>query len=75
MLILDDLLGLAGKGFFGIFKKINDMAEDEFYSEEKIQEQILELQQLLDSREISRQDYEKKEAELLERLTLARERR
>ena len=75
MLIIDDLLGLAGKGFFGIFTKIHDMAMDELYNEEKIQEQILTLQQLLDSGEISRQDYEKKEAELLERLMIARGRR
>ena len=75
MLIIDDLLGLAGKGFFGIFTKIHDMAMDELYNEEKIQEQILELQQLYDAGEIGKKDYEKKEAELLERLTAARERR
>lgn len=75
MLIVDDLLGLAVKGYFGIFKKIHDMAVDEFYSEEKIQEQILTLQQLYDAGEIGRQEYEKKEAGLLERLTAAHERR
>lgn len=75
MLIIDDLLGLAGKGFFGIFTKIHDMAMDELYNEEKIQEQILELQQLYDAGEIGKEEYEKKEEELLERLTLARERR
>lgn len=75
MLILDDLLGLAGKGFVGIFTKINDMVEDELYNEEKIQEQILTLQMLYDAGEIGKEEYEKKEAELLERLNLARERR
>ena len=75
MLIIDDLLALAGKGFVGIFTKIHDMAEDELYNEEKIQEQILTLQQLYDAEEIGKEDYEKKEAELLERLTAARERR
>ena len=75
MLIIDDLLSLPVKGFFGIFTKIHEMAVDEFYSEEKIQEQVLELQQLYDAGEIERKDYEKKEAELLERLTAARERR
>jgi len=74
MLIIDDLLGLAGKGFVGIFTKIHDMAMDEFYGEEKIQEQILTLQQLYDAEEIDKEDYEKKEAELLERLTAARDR-
>lgn len=75
MLIIDDLLGLAGKGFFGIFTKIHEMAEDELYNKEKIQEQILELQQLYDAGEMNKKDYETKEAELLERLTTARERR
>ena len=75
MLLIDDLLGLAGKGFVGIFKKIHEMAEDELYNEEKIQEQILTLQLLYDAGEIKKEDYEKKEAELLERLTAARERR
>lgn len=75
MLLIDDLLSLAGKGFFGIFTKINDMAVDEFYSEEKIQEQILTLQQLYDAGEIGKEEYEKKEAVFLERLTAARERR
>ncbi len=75
MLLIDDLLGLAGKGFVGIFTKIHEMVEDELYNEEKIQEQILTLQQLYDAGEIGKEDYEKKEAELLERLTAARERR
>lgn len=75
MLIIDDLLGLAGKGFIGIFTKIHEMAEDEFYSEEKIQERILELQQLYDAGEIGKEEYGKKEAVFLERLTAARERR
>lgn len=75
MLLIDDLLGLAGKGFVGIFTKIHELVEDELYNEEKIQEQILTLQLLYDAGEIKREDYEKKEAELLERLNLARERR
>lgn len=73
MLIIDDLLALPVKGFFGLFKKIHDMAMDELYNEEKIQEQILELQQFYEASEISKKEYEKKEAELLERLTIARE--
>lgn len=74
MLLIDDLLGLVGKGFVGIFTKINDMAEDELYNKDKIQEQILTLQQLYDAGEIGKEDYEKKEAVLLERLTVARDR-
>ena len=75
MLLIDDLLGLAGKGFIGIFMKVRDMAEDELYDEGGIQEQILESQQLLDAGEISKEEYDKKETDLLERLTTAHERR
>lgn len=74
MLLVDDLLSLAGKGFVGIFTKIHEMTEDELYNKEKIQEQILILQQLYDAGEIGKEEYEKKEAVFLERLTAARER-
>lgn len=75
VLVIDDLLGLAVKGYFGIFKKIHDMAEDEIYSEDKIQEQLLALQELYEAGEISEKAYGQKEAELLQRLTVAHERR
>lgn len=74
MLILDDLLALSVKGFFGIFKKIHEMAEDELYSEDKIQEQLLGLQELYSAGEIEKHEFEQKETELLERLEAARER-
>ena len=67
MFLIDDLLIFAAK-------KINAMVVDEFYNEEKIQEQILELQQLYDAGEMGKEEYEKKEAAFLERLTAARER-
>lgn len=68
MLVVDDLLGLAIKGYFGIFKKIHDMAMDELYNPEKIQEQLLNLQQLYEAGEISKKQYQKQENELLNRL-------
>lgn len=73
MLILDDLLALSVKGFFGIFTKIHDMAEEELYSEDKIQEELLRLSQLYESDQITKEEYQKKEAEVLERLTAVRE--
>lgn len=75
MLIVDDLLSLAVKGYFGIFKKIHDMAIDEIYSQEKIGEQLLGLQELLQAGEITEKEYEKQEAELLQRLETAKKRR
>lgn len=75
MLIVDDLLSLAVKGYFGIFKKIHDMAIDELYNEEKIGEQLLYLQELHEVGEITEKEYEKQEAELLQRLEIAKKRR
>lgn len=75
MLLIDDLLGLAGKGFVGIFTKIHEMVDEELYSEDKIQEELLHVSQLYENGQIAKEEYQKKEAELLERLTAARERR
>lgn len=73
MLIIDDLIALSAKGFFGIFKKIHDMAMEELYSEDKIQEELLNISQLYESDQITKEEYQKKEAALLERLTVVRE--
>jgi Gas vesicle protein G len=75
MFILDDLLiGLPAKGLVGILKKIAELAEAELTDESKIKEELLLLQTLYETDQISEEEYEKKEAELLERLTMARER-
>ena len=74
MFILDDLLiGLPAKGFMGILKRIAEMAETELTDESKISEELVLLQTLYETDQISEEEYEKKEAELLERLTIARE--
>mgnify|MGYP001570032908 CR=1 FL=1 len=73
MLLIDDLLALSVKGFFGIFTKINEMVDEELYSEDKIQEELLHTSQLYESDQMTKEEYEKKEAELLERLTAVRE--
>lgn len=73
MLIIDDLLALSVKGFFGIFEKIHEMVDEELYSEDKIQEELLHVSQLYESEQITKEEYEKKEVALLERLTAVRE--
>ena len=76
MFFIDDLLiGLPAKGFVGIFKKIYEMAKAEVTDESKIKEELLLLQTMYEIDQISEEEYQKKEAELLERLTAARERR
>jgi len=74
MFILDDLLiKLPAKGLIGIFKKIHEMAEAELYDEARIKEELLRLQTLYEIDQIAEEEFQKKEAELLERLTEARE--
>jgi hypothetical protein len=74
MFILDDLLvGLPAKGLMGILKRIAEMAETELTDESKIKEELLLLQTLYETDQISEEEYQNKEAELLERLTMARE--
>lgn len=76
MLIIDDLLiSLPVKGFLGIFKKIYEMAEAELTDESKIKEELLRLQTMYEIDQIGEEEYQKKEAELLERLNVARERK
>ncbi len=74
MFLLDDLLiGLPEKGLVGIFKEIYEMAQTEYTDEAKIKEELLRLQTLYEIDQISEEEYQKKEAELLERLAIARE--
>jgi len=74
MFIVDDLLiGLPAKGLLSIFEKIYEMAQTELTDESKIKEELLRSQTLYEIDEITEEEYQKIEAELLERLTLARE--
>jgi len=74
MFILDDLLiGLPAKGLVGIFKKIAEMAEAELTDESKIQEELLLLETLYETDQISEEEFQKKEGDLLERLSMARD--
>ena len=74
MFIIDDLLiGLPAKGLLSIFEKIYEMAQTELTDESKIKEELLRSQTLYEIDQITEEEYQKIEAELLERLTLARE--
>ncbi len=75
MFILDDLLiKLPVKGFMSIVQTLADMAEEEFTSESKIKEELLMVQTLFVTDQISEQEYQRREDELIERLNQARER-
>jgi len=72
--ILDDLLiGLPAKGLVNLFEKIYQMAQAELTDEAKIKEELLRSQTLYEIDQITEEEYQKIEAVLLERLTMARE--
>ncbi len=74
MFILDDLLiGLPAKGLVNLFEKIYQMAQAELTDEAKIKEELLRSQTLYEIDQITEEEYQKIEAMLLERLTMARE--
>ena len=74
MFILDDLLiGLPAKGLVNLFEKIYEMAQAELTDEAKIKEELLRSQTLYEIDQITEEEYQKIEAVLLERLTMARE--
>jgi hypothetical protein len=72
MFLIDDLLLLPVKGFFGIFKKIHEMVEQELSDEDHIRERLMELQLRFELDEIGEEEYHQKEKELLARLDAAR---
>ena len=74
MFILDDLLiKLPAKGLMSVFEKIYDMAQAELNDETKIKEELLRLQALYEIDQVAEEEFQKKEEELLERLSSARE--
>jgi len=66
--ILDDLLALPLKGGLALVKKIRDMAEDELYNPEKIKEALSQLNEAYETGEIEKEEFQKLEAKLLQRL-------
>lgn len=65
MFLLDDLL----KGFVGIAKKIQEMALEELEdSTQKLHQELLEGQMMLDAGQITEEEYQKREQHILERL-------
>jgi len=72
LFLIDDLLLLPVKGFVGIFKKIQEMAEHELSDEDYIRERLMELQLRFELNEIGEEEYNQQEKTLLARLDAAR---
>jgi hypothetical protein len=62
-------------GFRFVLGQIADLADQELYDEDRIREQLLLLQLRLEEGEIDDDTYQQAEAEVLQRLRLARARR
>jgi len=77
MFLLDDILLAPLKGVIWLGKKVNEVGEKKLYDEGGIKEELMALQLRFELDEISRQEYDQKENELLDRLdaiTKSRER-
>jgi hypothetical protein len=60
-------------GFKFVLNQVGQMAERELYDEDRIREELLELQLRLDEGEMSEDEYAEREAEVMARLRVARE--
>jgi len=68
MFIIDDLLLTPLKMFTNIIEQIRDMAENELYGEDKIKEELVKLQMMLELGKIKPEQYDEAEDILMKRL-------
>ena len=74
MFLIDDILLAPVKGIVYLAKKINELAEEELVDTgEKIKRELLDLQMLFETDQISEEEYQKKEKNILERLEALKE--
>jgi ABC-type Zn2+ transport system substrate-binding protein/surface adhesin len=72
MLLIDDLFLAPVKLVVWLGNKINDVVEKELSDEGKIKEQLMQLQMSFEMDEISEEEYNRQEKELLARLEAIR---
>lgn len=76
MFIIDDILLAPIKGILWISNKIHRLAEEELEdTEEKIKRELLDLQMLFETDQISEGEYQKGENDILERLSALKEKK
>jgi hypothetical protein len=68
MLIIDDLLLLPAKGFMGLFRKIAEVAEEEFTDEGKVKDELMRLHTLFEIDQITEEEHDRMERKLMKRL-------
>jgi len=74
MLLIDDILLAPLKGVVWVGRKLNEIVERELSDEGRIKEKLMELQLKFELDEISEEEYNKQENELLARLDAIRKR-
>jgi len=72
MFLIDDILLAPLHGIIWLGKKINEVAEKEFSDEGLIKEKLMQAQLWFEMDEISEEEYNKQESELLARLDAIR---
>ena len=72
MFLIDDILLAPVKGVVWLGEKIDEMVKKEARDENRLKEELLELQMRLDMGQISEDEYRRQEAVLLERLDAIR---
>ncbi len=72
MLLIDDILLAPLKAVVWMGKKINEVVEKEVSDEGRIKEKLMELQLRFELDEISEQEYDKQEKEILAQLDAIR---
>jgi len=68
MFIIDTILLAPLKGVVWLGQKLNEIAQNELNDDGRIKEELMALQLRFEMDEISEQEYDEKERELLERL-------
>ena len=68
MFIIDSILLAPLKGVVWLGQKLNEIAQNELNDDGRIKEELMALQLRFEMDEISEQEYDEKERELLERL-------
>jgi len=69
MFLIDDLLLLPARMFMDVVEKIRDMALEELEdTPEKLQRELLDAQMALETEDISQEEYDKKEKDILARM-------
>jgi hypothetical protein len=69
MLLVDDILFSPIKGINWIFKEVHKLAEDELSGEsDRIRESLVELYMQLEADQITEEEFDRQESDLLDRL-------